>query len=205
MHLPNEVLGEILSFVIHHRNISVTCKKFYEISCNLKTFILKIETTPDYYSLKPFTKCLENRKLFKSIMTSNKKVSKLHIYSHGSIFPISNKQKLTKIIKHFGKNVTDLKIRYTILSFEDFNLFNLMPNLERLQLNNVKCENFEVPLNFQLNLYELKEIEIEDCSEKVMEVISRLSDDVLRKLDLKSNDNQVFKDHFGQFKFGNSF
>jgi hypothetical protein len=188
LQLPTEVLFEILCYVPNQLIVGQTCRKFFDISCELKTYALKLKT--DELS--------EN--IFNVLMNSNKKIHKLMLtttdYRNSRID--SNIEKISKVIEHFASDVQELYLRDIVMTMEVFSLFNLMPNIQKLTLYFVHFEDLLVPEDFSLNMFKLKELEIDgNISSKIgFKVLDRLPDNVLHKITL---------DSLSQFKNGKFF
>jgi hypothetical protein len=193
--LPDEVLRMILSYVPNQLSMGQTCRKFYDLSCSLEGYSLIIETKIlEGDSKKKFAEFLEDPSIFDSIVKSKRRIEKLELKSL-NLDP-SNIRKLQAIIENIGARIKQLTVGYCRLSMAEIALLNLMPQLEHIELGSVRLKNLSSVRNFQLNLFELKTIEICDCSEKVLEVFDQLPDDVLEEVELSDIKTKSPRKHF---------
>ena len=147
---------------------------------------------PFWYSEYDRYTDIENDIVYNSILNTSRKIESLKILSakfNPDIGEISSasKNRLKKIIEQIGKDVVEVEIRSFVLSLEDFELLNLMPNMQKFYSVQIKRENFEIPLTFQLRLCKLKYLAIWGSKENILEVFDRLPENVLHKLDLFDN------------------
>lgn len=194
MQLPDEILRTIISFIPTQLVVGQVCKKFYEISCSLKAFNLRMEI-PYKGVRKNLRVNIDDDKVFDNIMKSKRKVKTLYIHSdmQRTILP-STRVKLKKIIKQIGGNVVEVGIFSKVMTLEEFELFNLMPNLQKLSLDLVTSEKLKIPQSFQLRLNNLRQLAVSG-SANVLEVFDRLPDNVLKKLFL-SIDGEPTRKYF---------
>ena len=165
--------------------IGATCKRFYVLSCHLQSYKLTIDTEIDPNLNKPFSRFLDEPDWLKSILDSKRKIHTLRVTSK-LYKPPMQLSRLTIIMQKFGPGIVNLFISRRFLPIESFSLLNAMPNLTKLTLRHIGIEGDDyIPDDFQLNLHKLKELEIDACSEKVLEVMDCLPDNVLHKIDIR--------------------
>ena len=179
------MLLKILSYIPYQLTIAATCRRFYELSCHLKSYNLTIYTDSSVPNLKPFSKFLDEPDWLSSILNSQRKIHTLRVTSE-LYKPPMQLSKLTDIFTNFGPNIVHLYISRRFLTIQTFALLNGMPNLQQLTLRHVGIEgDDDVPEDFQLNLHKLRNLQIDACSEKVLEVMDCLPDNVLHTIDIQ--------------------
>lgn len=140
LQLPDELLESILSYIPNHLELALTCKKFHDISCNIKLFKLEIH---DYS---------EDDEHFESMMNSQRRIDDLEV----SAADLNNNH-LSKLLQHFGKDVKHVKFSSNRLPSNIIELLNLMPKLEKISLHLMKTDGSFFRSN--LNLRKLKTVE----------------------------------------------
>lgn len=126
---------------------------------------------------------VDDEEVFQSIMNSGRKIESLVITSENQNQTL-NQQRLREVIENIGENIKELQIRWRSLDIDGVDLLNLMPNLQKLELCYNSCEKLKVPESFQLRLNNLKELNVQEMSEKIFEALYRLPDNVLDRLAL---------------------
>jgi hypothetical protein len=125
---------------------------------------------------------LEDESIFGSIVNSKRRIENLKLVRL-NLDP-SNIEKLQAILENIGARIEELIVSGGSLSRPELALFNLMPQLEYIQLDSVLPKNLGSLRNFRLNLSELTKIKIHKCAEKVLEIFDQLPDDVLEEVEL---------------------
>jgi hypothetical protein len=69
-----------------------------------------------------------------------------------------------------------------IIGFKGLRTLELMPNIETLKLESIQAENYQMPIDFHLNLPNLRNLTITECNFKVVEFFHHLDDDILEEL-----------------------
>jgi hypothetical protein len=149
--------------------IGQVCKRFYNISCELESFHLTIS---DEWSERIWGPA--DDAVFESILCSGRKIDSIKIASSGDL----HSDRLLKVLEVVGSNVKEAYIRASKASVEGFQLLNLMPNLERLELR-IEDVSSEIPGELKLQLGRLKHLKLWYPSIKVLELFDRLPEDVL--------------------------
>ncbi|KAG5669384.1 hypothetical protein PVAND_017271 [Polypedilum vanderplanki] len=171
LHLPNEILIKILKLSENNKNISMTCKRFYDL-------VLQIEEKNstvfiDYrFSLNPFYD-LDN-----SLQNS----SSINFYYHinSEIEYMKNfEEKLEYFLQNFGHKIKIFTVNREIENFVT-KFLPLMPNLEELlffvsiKLEKPKIEKFHLKLKKLIiwNYIELEKLEIFSFDELEIKISS---------------------------------
>jgi hypothetical protein len=149
LQLPDEILRMILNHHPKQLVISQVCKRFYSISCGLKSLSMTI----DQYVRKRWS--LEDDSILNSILNSKRKIHSIKIVI---VVDLCDKR-LVKILEVVGGNVKKGEIRATKVSAKAIQLLNLMPNLERLELH-IQTISGDVPDDFRMQLSKLIDLEL---------------------------------------------
>lgn len=200
------MISDIFSYVPEQLTVGQTCKRFYEISCNLKYF--KMRFTQSQFKISDkltrrhnelFPRC----EVFSSIINSRRRIDLIDINSgffdsqEMNDFHMKN---FIKVLNRFGKDVKHFAFSGFEVPTNLIELMNLMPTLEKVSLCDMieKVELAEKE-KVELKLPNLKELEMKKCPESLLSVFDSLSPGVLRKIKVTfvvaswSSPNETFK------------
>jgi hypothetical protein len=90
--------------------------------------------------------------------------------------------RLVKLVERIGDDITEFKMIYIPLTDQSLRLLSLMPNLETLSMMSVRSDNLKVSDNFRLELKKLRALRVDNCDEKVLEILNRLPDGILNEI-----------------------
>jgi hypothetical protein len=169
--------------------VAEVCKRFYEISCRIKAFKMKIDTRS----------MLEDLDTYESAVNSSRKVESIMIYSENRGRKRKfHSEEMKKLLENFREHVQELKIQHHFLRYEGFQLINSMTQVQKLKLHIIDVGKMNVPPSFRLRgLSNLRELEIYYCDEKILEIFGRLDDDILQKLTLNYLTGSSQSKYFG--------
>jgi hypothetical protein len=203
------MLAEILSYVPDQITIGQTCKKFYEISCEItpcKLWLRSFLKFASYDKPEVFTE----EEIFKSMIKSKRRVSFIRT---GAFFNDRKKMniddRLTKVIQHFGKYVEHLEFFGIEFHRDVAELLNLLPNLIELKLDYLKDGDVQSFDGLELKLPKLKKLSSRKCSKYILEVFNALPSGVLEDVEIEGpfrmeEDNETVNEDFGLFKNQNN-
>jgi hypothetical protein len=189
LELPNEVLLKIFSFIHgfkHHHKLSLTCKRFYELSCEFIECRLIIAS--EFISNQISTPYLDDVDMLDSILNSERKITVLILpfrrfwkgYEKTWTFKKDFDSKLKRILERHGSRIEEFYMFGHHLSTEEVLMLNLMPNLKIIDLRRLdNDEDWDVPKELRLNLPKLYEISINESTLPVYGLGNHLPDDVL--------------------------
>jgi hypothetical protein len=92
--------------------------------------------------------------------------------------------KLEEFLRRTGRHVVEF-VYMNDITAEEFQLLNLMPNLELLSLKFIYNE-IALPPDFRLNLPKLCKLFIESCNFKFVKTLNQLEENVLDELSLEN-------------------
>jgi hypothetical protein len=198
--LPNEILRNILSYIPEQLVIGQTCKKFYEISCNLSDYSLELLAEPHEFSSGTTFQEIEDEETFKSIINTSRRISRLCLsFDHNPVhYP-----RLMQIVEKLAVHLTTLDISGYNFDMQNIMLFNCLPNLEFLCLDSLKCSRLSLPPNFHFDLPKLEVLNVTNCSESVFKALKYLPDNVLTQVfiqNVKTNSNSRFLENQSNIK-----
>jgi hypothetical protein len=180
LELPDEMLRMILDQVPNHLMIGQVCKRFYSVSCGLKSFHLTINSEePEKWTLD-------------SILCSERRISSINIYTDKELYS----DRIAKVLESVGGNVKKAKVCAKTASVKGFQLLNLMPSVEQLELF-ISTVFAAIPFNFRLQLHKLKHLDLWGSPAEILEVFDRLPDDVLHSLIIGFSYNQSSRKYLG--------
>jgi hypothetical protein len=195
LQLPNEMLIEILSYVPNQLIVGQTCTRFYDVSCEVKTFTLNIllDTTGNFQG-KFHAELLQDEVIFNSMMNSKRRIRVFKMKHFMCDWMAYNFERLPQVIEYFGNNVQELELENILVPMSELSALSFMPHIEKISLKLVSA-TLE---NFNVDFRKLEELEIIDCDQEVIEIFNHLPDDVLYKLTLKkiSNDGHTKTKYF---------
>lgn len=172
-------------------SLGQVCKKFYDISCNLKSFRLRLGPTQPNGSYVNF---LQDDEIFKMMMNSKRKIFFFDITIKScDIENLENihKQRLAKVVEKFGKDVTQFQT-HSVDMFPCFTAsLNLMPNLKEIYLSQIDEEEVEDMEIVELSLNHLKYFYSSRCSERVLKIFNQLTPGVLQRIQLRFYDEYL--------------
>lgn len=123
--------------------------------------------------------------LIDSILKSRRRITRFAIFGNEDM-TYQHISALTEITMRFGKDVTQLEIRNLQVSRDVIELLNLMPKLEKILVLQMSNPNHKIHMeSTQIGLFKLKEIDIQRSSECVLNILKRLPEGVLQKVELK--------------------
>jgi hypothetical protein len=177
LQFPNEIFEEILHYVPNFKEVSLTCKRFYEISCIVHKVTLKLQ-------MNQFDKLqLDDDELYDSMLQSSRKFDKLKIENKAFRFnkKLSQLQvnRLAKVIDRFNSNIKTFEIIWIQAESNFVQLLNTMPHLTKITLNHVMTRDIT---HEQINLPKLREIESIGSSVATLDMFKSLTPNVLKKL-----------------------
>ena len=179
-----------MTYISQQLIVGQVCRKFYEISCGLKSFLLTIQFLYDD-SKNIISYVIDDDEIHKSIVGSTRKIKTIRI--SGLQFLSGSRSRLREIIESISDNVVEVHIYGMSEFLEDWELLNLMPNTKKLILVGTKFENLVFCQNFKLRLRNLVELKINNSTSNVLEVFDDLPDNVLEKLEVFSISNSSRK------------
>jgi hypothetical protein len=188
LQFPNEVLELILVQVSDPFLVAEVCKRFYEISCRMKAFKMKIDAST----------MLADLDKYESVVNSSRKIESIRIYQGVSGAKRKFHSKIMKkILENFKADVKELEILNYFLNLEGLQLLSLMSLLQKLSLNGITAGKMKLPQSFRLRLPNLREFDISACDSTVLGFFDRLDDNILRKLTLNYIPGSSENKHFG--------
>lgn len=195
------MLIEVFSYIPDHLAISAVCKKFYEISCVIKAFRLRlismvdneVDNLSENISLSIYNRAvygvinqLNNVEVFDSMMNSNRKIKCLEISANfnynNSNMKFSNLQNkhLVQVLQKFGDGIVELQMAGVEVSQNLFKFLDLMPNLEKIVFFMVTARpNVKIS---ELQLIKLSDITCVSCCQHVFRIFDQLPPSVLHKI-----------------------
>jgi hypothetical protein len=186
LQLPVEMIAEILSYVLHHCSVSMTCKKFHEISCGSKFLQLKFCTEGYSYSAKSYTRFLEDDRTFRSIMKSSRRFNRLKMSDDSDDRPDAVKvlrlKRLAKVLQRFGNDIKEVDFGSIEFPPNIVDLLNFMPNLKKIRLEGIYYYEDTIINKGELKLHKLKQFESHYCGHKVLQIFNQLPSGVLQEI-----------------------
>lgn len=126
---------------------------------------------------------LADEDIYDSILQSARKIEVLSI--EGDRGENMIQPRLLNVIGHIGEHVKELHLSETSVTKQEIvDIFNLMPNLEKLEIFKVDCKELKASPGIEIRLHKLKELAVEFSTGKILKVFDRLLDNVLEKLTL---------------------
>jgi hypothetical protein len=181
LQLPAEMIAEILSYVPGHHSVSLTCKKFHKISCDTKFVELNFRTNDNGES---FPRFLDNGDTFRSLMKSNRRFNRLHIWNDIGISGL-RLERLGKVLQRFGNDIKEADIKGIGFPPNIVALLNFMPKLEKINLYMINVHENTVVDEGELKLHKLKKFESNLCSLDALQIFNQLPTGVLEEISLK--------------------
>lgn len=170
------MLAEILCHLNNHHSVSLTCKRFYEISCDTKFFRLIIRSNEKGNFEENLCKTVE------LMMKSERRFNEIEVLADNfdSLKSI-HIDYLTKVIETFGNDIKKLSISLMELPLNFIDWLNLMPKLESIHMNGLKIKEKS---ELEIILSKLKSIYLFRCPENVIELFESLTPGVLEKIQI---------------------
>lgn len=191
------MIAEIFLYIPDQLTVGLVCKKFHEISCYIKLFKLslhryfernKIESESEQNEMSK-----QEEEIFESMIISERRINRLCI---SCPYKFDNDKHFMEIVEHFGRDIKQLDMSRVQVNHNFLDFLNLMPNLVKINLNNV---NGDVSLNeLKLKLNKLKEVQSSECPAEILEVFNALPPGVLEKVELMwypSEENDFHENH----------
>jgi hypothetical protein len=188
LQLPDEVLTKIFSFLPDHHAIREVCRWFNEISCRMKFFKIQLRSQWN----ESYAQILDDEETFKSMLTSQRRMNAVEISSESyEDIEITEDQKdrLIQVMKYFSENVKHFELSGNVLTPFVLEVLDLLPNIEKITLNNVGEMTGEVAMIPEVSLKKLTEIESSGCSANVLRYFSELPPGALQSLKLLAKDS----------------
>jgi hypothetical protein len=176
------MIAEILSFVPEHHSVSMTCKKFHEISCDTKFFKLQLFTNSlELHTNYGFTRFIDT---FQFLMRSNRRFNRLFIRDSRNKSSALHYERLGQVLQQFGKDIKQADIGAIEFPPNIVDLLNLMPNLEKIDLVEIGIHENTIIKEGELKLHKLKQFSSSDCGLKVLQIFNQLPPGVLQEITL---------------------
>jgi hypothetical protein len=207
---PDQILTEILTFIPDQFTISQVCRRFYKISCEIKSFKVKFlsvvcdrdenlteSISPSIYNrvVKGNIKELDDDEIFNSIVNSGRKLDSLELcvksnYHNSNIkLSLVQNRRLILILQRFGYEIKELKVSSVDFHQNVFKILNLMPNLVKIEffMVTVQANLKEVDLNLQ----SVGELICMSCGHYVFKVFDCLPGNVLKTIRISQQEDVV--------------
>lgn len=186
--MPDEILTHIFSFVPNHSSVREVCKRFNEISCQMKYFKIQLKSMWN----DSYARILEDDETFKSMLMSHRRIKSVEISRESEEddeVTEDQSERLIEVARYFGENVTSLELNGNVLSSVILKLADLFPNVEIIKLNNIEKTSGKIPEVFELNLRNLREIQSSNCNHNVLKYFCNLPAGVIRRLEIIVKEN----------------
>jgi hypothetical protein len=120
----------------------------------------------------------DDKEIHKSFYNSSRKIELLVIDGSLSSYSV----KTQEVLRRIGSSVKQMELCNFIIGFKGLQTLELMPNMETLKLESIQSEKYQMPVDFHLNLPNLRKLTITECNFKVIEFFHHLDDDILDEL-----------------------
>ncbi|CRK96467.1 CLUMA_CG009966, isoform A [Clunio marinus] len=181
--VPNEVLLHVLKFVDNRKNVALTCKKLYSVTCTIDRNTFPLRITTEKLSGENFNSILNSERQFDEFTIDTCKVLTLEQYWN-----------LKAISFKYGENIKRFIWESCKLSkVEILSLLQFLPNLESFSAIhwNLKLEVYEESFS-KLELRNLTELKIEKCDQATIDFFTEFLDkNTLKILDIQGDPTSI--------------
>ncbi|KAG5672480.1 hypothetical protein PVAND_002607 [Polypedilum vanderplanki] len=180
--LPDEILMNIIGFIVNSNNLALSCKRFYQLVCYSTRNSIPLELT-----------CadIDDEDIFKSVMNSSRQFIDLTInLKYSAVLENSTYEKIISILKKYGDSLEIFKIWSSIQSkpvemneSQLYNIFSHIPNTYDCTLRNIVItQNDEIYKEKELNLYKMKKLVLDYCMINSASIFNKIPSNVIHDL-----------------------